>query len=199
MQLYVNHDRDLRAGLGGNGFLVPIGYKEFAANYNAEGLGTSFVYRNEAEELLDANRKSVNPDMLEIDMASCFTLGDFEKCLPEGAHMFLTEQALMYDRMLLLSAQCTLAYEECIAKKELTKCQQSKELEDTEKAIKCLKFKKNSAEASTLESRSKSKGSAAVAAKETNADAIKSKKPKKFHKDKKKLKKDTTDGMDVDE
>ncbi|KAJ7913386.1 hypothetical protein B0H13DRAFT_2326369 [Mycena leptocephala] len=97
VQLFFLFDREVRSGRATQA--VPAGYANFASNYYAEGRSEAFAW-------------SVDPDILEIDMASCFTVKDFESLLPDGAKVLTPEEAKLFDRMLLMSAMRSVSHEE---------------------------------------------------------------------------------------
>ncbi|KAJ7933591.1 hypothetical protein B0H13DRAFT_2306709 [Mycena leptocephala] len=110
IQLYFLYDMEVRSGRAGQA--APAGYANFASNYYTEGRLEAFAWVNSDGVTMGTDRKSVDPDIFEVDMASCFTVKDFKSLLPDGAKVLTPEQAELFDRMLLLSASPTLCNRE---------------------------------------------------------------------------------------
>ncbi|KAJ7860361.1 hypothetical protein B0H13DRAFT_2355623 [Mycena leptocephala] len=192
VQLFFLFDREVRSGRATQA--VPAGYANFASNYYAEGRSEAFAWVNSDGVIMGTDRKSVDPDILEIDMASCFTVKDFESLLPDGAKVLTPEEAKLFDRMLLMSAMRSVSHEERFTRRETVKRSREAEpgeVEDTEVVIKKMKFNKVK-----VEPVPKGKGKSEV--RQLTEEELAAKKEKKAAKRARKANKVKSESMDVD-
>lgn len=183
MQLYLDYDAALRRG--GELAVDPVGYTDFASNYNAEGLGAGFVFRDEANVLRGLELNRVNSESFELGVRDCFTHVDLINVLPSGFQIFDAEKAAMHERLVNQAAMRSISFEERVFRKDAAKRGRAEDPVVTEEPAKRAKVQlvvAADAKPGNAHVNSKSKGKAKAVEPKTEAPIAKaegSKKPKK--------------------